>query len=79
MYVDTKPESEPGLTLAFPLAKGQSFPDLPAGVLADQEEASALPGVVPIRHTFVAPGLSPSTYVFVKVEFLGNLFQIPLR
>jgi len=32
-----------------------------------------------IPHTFVAPGLSPSTFVFVKVEFLGNLFQIPLR
>jgi len=26
-----------------------------------------------------APGLSPSTFVSVKVEFLGNLFQIPLH
>jgi serine/threonine protein kinase/Tol biopolymer transport system component len=79
MYVDTKPESEPGRTLVFPLPKGQTFPDLPAGVFADQEEAGALPGVAVIPHTFVAPGLSPSTFVFVKVEFLGNLFQIPLR
>jgi serine/threonine protein kinase len=79
LYLDTKPESEPGRTLVFPLAKGQSFPDLPAGVFLDQEEARALPGVVLIPHTFVAPGLSPSTYVFVKSEFLGNLFQIPLH
>jgi hypothetical protein len=79
LYLDTKPESEPGRTLVFPLAKGQSFPDLPAGVFLDQEEARALPGVVLIPHTFVAPGLSPSTFVYVRAEFLGNLFQIPLH
>src|SRR5262249_1383226 len=32
LYVDTLPESEPGRTLAFPLAKGQSLPEFPGNV-----------------------------------------------
>jgi Tol biopolymer transport system component len=79
LYVDTQSVSDPGRTLAFPIASGESMPELPAGVFADQEKAAEIPGVKLIRRTSIAPSLSPETFVFVRSDFVGNLFQIPLH
>jgi len=32
-----------------------------------------------IRQGRLAPGPDPQTYAFVKLEFVGNLFRIPLH
>jgi Tol biopolymer transport system component len=79
-YVDT------GLgnagTLVFPVPQGRSLPELPTNNVLDMldaENAHAPSGVSRIPHTSVTPGLDPSTYVFAKREFLGNLFRIPLH
>jgi len=78
LYVDTAPGSSPGRTLGFPLAQRQSLPDLPTGGVEDLDRAIAK-GAVLIHRSLFAPSRDPLTYAFVKREFLGNLFQIPLH
>jgi serine/threonine protein kinase/Tol biopolymer transport system component len=65
-------------TLVFPIPPGAGLPALPAqglGPNADQES----PGIPIIRENSPAPGPDPQTYAFVKSEFVGNLFRIPLH
>jgi serine/threonine protein kinase len=37
------------------------------------------PGVRLLQGAFIAPGLDPSTYAYVKQEVQSNLFRIPIR
>ena len=65
-------------TLVFPIPPGTDLPILPAqglGPHADEE----LPGIAKIRQDGPGPGPDPQTYAFVKSEFVGNLFRIPLH
>jgi hypothetical protein len=78
LYIDTAPGSLPGRTLEYPIAKGQSLRDLPAGALDDLDRALAT-GARLIRRGSFTPSPDPMTYTFVKREFHGNLFQIPLH
>jgi serine/threonine protein kinase len=77
-YIDTAPGSSPGRTLEYPIAPGQSLPDLPAGGGDDIERATAKGAILLPRGMFT-PSLDRMTYIFVKREFRGNLFQIPLH
>jgi hypothetical protein len=65
-------------TLVFPIPPGAGLPSLPAqgvGPYPDEE----LREIPKIRQSWPAPGPDPQTYVFVKSEFVGNLFRIPLH
>ena len=65
-------------TLEYPIPPGQSLRDLPAGALDDLDRALAM-GVHLLRRGRFMPSQDPLTYLFVKREFQGNLFQIPLH
>ena len=79
LYVDTAPGSLPGRTLEYPIAQGQSLPDLPAGMSLDDLDRALTLGVPLIKRTLFTPSRNPMVYVFVRREFRGNLFQIPLH
>jgi hypothetical protein len=67
-----------GRWLAFPLAAGESLPDL-----TDIGISPTLKGV-PLNATetlsaSLAPGADPSVYVFQRTEIRSNLFRIPIH
>jgi Tol biopolymer transport system component len=67
-------------TLVFSIPKGASLPALPPQGLGPQAgEESPGPGIAKILQDWPAPGPDPQTYAFVKSEFVGNLFRIPLH
>jgi eukaryotic-like serine/threonine-protein kinase len=65
-------------TLVFAIPPGAGLPALPAQGLGTHA-AEELPGVLKIRQDWPAPGPDSQTYAFVKSEFVGNLFRIPLH
>ncbi len=70
--------SQTGPTLVFRIPSGAGLPALPAkGLRAHAAEEST--GIRTIRESWVGPGPDPQTYAFVKSEFVGNLFRIPLH
>jgi dipeptidyl aminopeptidase/acylaminoacyl peptidase len=69
----------PTMTFLAAVAGGESLPELPAEPLDSNFPVLDLPEGHVINQGFVAPGSSPSTYVFAKVEFHRNLFRIPIR
>jgi hypothetical protein len=66
-----------GRTAVLPIPRGQGIPDLPSDGLSSNWEE--IPGVRMIRQGSVIPGPDLDTYAFVKSEFVGNLFRIPLH
>jgi len=67
-----------GNTLVLPVPRGQGLPDLPsAGLGPDADEK--IPGSRVIKQGWLFPGPDLDTYAFVKSEFVGNLFRIPLH
>ena len=78
-YVTVNPDaSNSGLTKVFAVPPGADLPVLPAAGLVPTDVA-AQPGPDSINQGSVRLGLDPRTYVFVKSEFVGNLFRIPLH
>ncbi len=75
---------DPGLaktrpTLVFPIPRGASLPvALPAEGLRP-DNLGNLHGIQKIDQDSPGPGPDPQTYAFVKSEFVGNLFRIPLH
>jgi hypothetical protein len=70
--------SQASPTLVFPIPPGQGVPNLPAqGLVFHAGEES--PGIRTITQSFPAPGPDSQTFTFVKSEFVGNLFRIPLH
>jgi Tol biopolymer transport system component len=67
-----------GKTMMWPLAAGQSLPDLTADELTDSLSHGA-PGASMIEHMYMAPGPSAATYAFVQADSERNLFRIPLH
>jgi Tol biopolymer transport system component len=71
--------SHPGKTVAIAVPPGRPLPELPSSGIRSLSEALALSGGVAIEHTRFAPGLTPSTYAYVKAAMHRNLFRIPIR
>jgi len=79
LYVALDPSpSGSSVSVIIPIPRGAGLPVLPEagfGQIGDEE----LPGTQTIRKNGVVPGPDAQTYAFVKSEFLGNLFRIPLH
>jgi serine/threonine protein kinase len=67
-----------GNTLVLPVPRGQGIPDLPPAGLGPNA-TEKIPGSRVIRQGSLIPGPDLDTYAFVKSEFVGNLFRIPLH
>jgi serine/threonine protein kinase len=79
LYVTMNPApQQANPTLVFPIPPGAGLPVLPAKGLAPQAGAE-VPGITVIRQDWPGPGPSPQTYTYVKSEFAGNLFRVPLH
>jgi hypothetical protein len=67
-------------TMVVPVPAGRLFPDLPKdGSPGNAVWPKTVPGVAWIESALVAPGSSPSRYVFIKRNDQRNLFRIPLK
>jgi hypothetical protein len=74
----TRTQAKP--TLVLPVPKGAVLPALPAeGLGPNAGDGPPGPGITKITQDWPAPGPDPETYAFVKSEFVGNLFRIPLH
>jgi len=51
---------------------------LPDSGIRLEAEGLALPGMKIMEQGDIAPGLTPSTYAYVKSSVHSNLFRIPL-
>ena len=79
-YITTeRAASTAGRTLAIPLAPGKALPELPTAGIASRADRLEIPGIRQINRGDVSAGNDPSTYVFTKQDFQGNLFRIPLH
>lgn len=72
-------ESTAGTTLAIPLPPGKVLPDLPVSGISSRADRLNVQGIQVLNHGNLRPGPDPSTYVFTKHDFQGNLFRIPLH
>jgi hypothetical protein len=81
LYVTMNPGLERATpTLVFPIPKGAGLPTLPAQGLGPNAGQGPLePGITKITQDWPGPGPDPATYAFVKSEFVGNLFRVPLH
>jgi eukaryotic-like serine/threonine-protein kinase len=79
-YITTEmAASTAGRTLAIPLAPGKALPELPKAGIASRADRIDIPGIRQINRGEVSAGNDPSTYVYTKQDFEGNLFRIPLH
>jgi len=79
-YITTeRAASTAGRTLAIPLAPGQALPKLPAAGIASRADRIDISGIRQINKGEMSAGNDPSTYVYTKQDFQGNLFRIPLH
>jgi eukaryotic-like serine/threonine-protein kinase len=75
LYVTPNPTPAlTGITLILPVRRGSGLPALPQSGLSTNADEE-----FPVIRQEVAPGPDPKTYAFVKSEFAGNLFRIPLH
>ena len=72
-------ESTAGTTLAIPLPPGKPLPDWPVSGINSRADRLDVPGIKRLGRGNLRPGPDPSTYVFTKHDFQGNLFRIPLH
>ena len=80
LYVATDTSgSTAGTTLAIPLLPGKSLPDLPVAGINSRADRLDVRGIRVLNRGDMHPGPNPSTYVFTKHDFQGNLFRIPLH
>jgi eukaryotic-like serine/threonine-protein kinase len=79
LYIAMQPDAtSAGRTLVVPIRRGDGLPLLPPeGLPPNMAEDPA--GAFVIRQGAVAAGPDRGTYAFLKVEFVGNLFRIPLH
>jgi hypothetical protein len=80
LYVATDTsESSSGITLAIPIPPGKLLPDWPVSGITSRADRLNLRGVQFLDRGNLRPGPDPSTFVFTKHDFQGNLFRIPLH
>jgi serine/threonine protein kinase/Tol biopolymer transport system component len=68
-----------GTTLAIPLRAGELLPNWPTSGISPPADQLNIEGIQVLRHGNLRPGPDPSTFVFTKTNFQGNLFRIPLH
>jgi len=79
LYVTMNPTpAQASPTLVFPIPPRAGLPALPVQGLGPHAGEESL-GIPTIRQDWPGPGPDPQTYAFVKSEFVGNLFRIPLH
>ena len=71
--------STAGRTIAIPLAPGKALPELPTDGIASRADRLGIPGIRQINLGNLSAGNDPTTYIYTKQEFQGNLFRIPLH
>jgi hypothetical protein len=89
LYITTNPAAtSDSVVLVLPVRPGEGLPALPPeGLKADGGDGvQGVPTIriqrvwlAPGQEASMAPGPDPKTYAFSKVEFVGNLFRIPLH
>jgi hypothetical protein len=80
LYVTTETaNSTDGRTLVIPLAPGKALPALPESGITSRADRLDIPGIRTLRHGTMSAGNDPSTYVYAKQYFQGNLFRVPLH
>ena len=79
LYVTMNPTPQRASpTLVYAIPPGAGLPALPARGLGPHAGEES-PGTPAILQDSPAPGPDPQTYAFMKSEFVGNLFRIPLH
>jgi len=79
LYLSTNfQDTAGGVTRVLPIRKPDALPALPGAGLDVSNDAEK-PGPSVIRQGWAVPSLKPDTYAFVRSEFVGNLFRIPLH
>ena len=79
-YITTeRAGSTAGRTLAIPLAPGKALPELPKAGIASRADRLEIPGIRQINWGNISIGNDPTTYIYTKQDFQGNLFRIPLH
>ena len=76
---DKSGQNSSARTAAVPIPPGETLPRVPPETVHDPAEWAKVPGVKIVEQTDIAPGLSPSTYAYIKPSVHANLFRIPLR
>jgi serine/threonine protein kinase/Tol biopolymer transport system component len=80
LYVTTeRPGSTAGRTLAIPVAPGKALPELPAAGIASRADRLEIPGIRQLNRGNLSAGNDPTTYIYTKQDFQGNLFRVPLH
>jgi eukaryotic-like serine/threonine-protein kinase len=75
LYVTPRPTPAlAGATLVLPIPRGAALPALPQSGLSENANEK-----FPVIRQQATPGPGPETYAYVKAEFAGNLFRIPLH
>src|SRR5262249_23921603 len=80
LYVGIQPDSltDPGKTLAIPLAAGEILPAIPESGI-ESVGSSRFPGSRTIKGYNVSPSTDPSIFAYVKTTMHRNLFRIPIH
>jgi hypothetical protein len=80
LYVGIQPDSltDPGKTLAIPLAAGEILPAIPESGIESMSN-SGFPGSRTIKGYNVSPSTDPSIFACVKTTMHRNLFRIPVH
>lgn len=79
-YITTeRATSSNGHTIAIPVPPGKPLPDLPTLGVASRADRLDIPGIRAINRGDIHAGNDPSIYVFMKNDFQGNLFRVPLH
>ncbi len=79
LYVTMNPTpTQATPTLILPIPPGAGLPALPPEGLGPHAGEES-PGIAKIREDWPAPGPDPQTYAFMKSDFIGNLYRIPLH
>jgi hypothetical protein len=64
----------------LPVHRGEGLPSLPpAGLSGSGDEGIQVIATIRVQQGLLAPGPDPNTYAFARLEFVGNLFRIPLH
>jgi len=81
---EEKPQGRSGKAYIIPLKSGRTFEALAAHGLPSEEKLAALPGVRPVEHLEVSPGVdiypgpNPSIYAYLRTNVHRNIYRIPL-
>ena len=79
VQVEARSRTNPGRTVALPVAAETGLPDLPQDGIRSAEQALAIPGSRLVEQASMVPGLEPGIYAYVKTNVQRNIFRVSLR